>query len=83
MPRTCAQRALLLLSDFSRQVSLTSILVSADCRIAEAAKDGYGEMYETPLFDEITGRPLNDKARRLVGEKPTGEQSGYSGVRRR
>lgn len=39
-------------------------------------KDGYGELYETPLFDEVTGRPLNDKARRLVGEKPTGESSG-------
>ena len=39
-------------------------------------QDGYGELYETPLFDEVTGRPLNDKARKLVGEKPTGESSG-------
>ncbi len=39
-------------------------------------KEGYGELYETPLFDEVTGRPLNDKARKLVGEKPTGENSG-------
>ena len=45
-------------------------------RIAEMEKEGYGELYETPLFDEVTGRPLNDKARKLVGEQPTGESSG-------
>ena len=44
-------------------------------------KEGYGELYETPLFDEVSGRPLNDKARKLVGEKPTGE-SGGGAVRR-
>ena len=52
-------------------------------RIAEAEKEGYGEMYETPLFDEVTGRPLNDKARKLVGQNPTGEQNEHSGGRRR
>lgn len=44
--------------------------LSACYRIAEAEKEGYGEMYETPLFDEVTGRPLNDKARKLVSTAP-------------